>query len=84
MVVCLYLRLCLFRRVCVSPARAPARCPVLVLQENDMLHKQNELLRTSEAAYQREAQLVRGGWYSAACCWRHARVACHTTHMMRG
>jgi hypothetical protein len=31
-----------------------------LLQENDMLQKQNELLRSSEAAYQREAQLVSG------------------------
>ncbi|WIA20378.1 hypothetical protein OEZ85_004800 [Tetradesmus obliquus] len=28
-------------------------------QENDLLHKQNELLRSSEAAYQKEAQLLR-------------------------
>lgn len=40
-----------------------------------MLHKQNELLRTSEAAYQREAQLVRG-WLAA--CWQH--VASGTSH----
>lgn len=32
--------------------------PPLPPQENDLLHKQNELLRSSEAAYQREAQLV--------------------------
>jgi hypothetical protein len=32
---------------------------LLLLQENDLLHKQNELLRSSEAAYQKEAQLVR-------------------------
>jgi len=29
-----------------------------VLQENELLQKQNELLRSSEAAYQQEAQLV--------------------------
>lgn len=38
-------------------------CAALVpLQENDMLQRQNELLRSSEAAYQREAQLVSGTW----------------------
>lgn len=37
-----------------------ARCcaGACVPQENDMLQRQNELLRSSEAAYQREAQLV--------------------------
>jgi hypothetical protein len=34
-------------------------CCCCCLQENDLLHKQNELLRSSEAAYQKEAQLVR-------------------------
>jgi hypothetical protein len=35
-----------------------------LLQENDLLHKQNQLLRSSEAAYQKEAQLV-----SHCCFW---------------
>jgi hypothetical protein len=42
-----------------------------------MLQRQNELLRSSEAAYQREAQLVSGTWhsndevyYTIACHWR--------------
>lgn len=34
------------------------QCPLLRLQENDLLQKQNELLRSSEAAYQNEAHLV--------------------------
>jgi hypothetical protein len=41
---------------CAALRCAALRCAVL--QENDMLQKQNELLRSSEAAYQREAQLV--------------------------
>lgn len=41
----------------VSPT---AWCCCCCLQENDLLHKQNELLRSSEAAYQKEAQLVSG------------------------
>lgn len=46
----------LTQRVCCCFADALCLC----VQENDTLQKQNELLRSSEAAYQREAQLVGG------------------------
>ncbi len=47
-------------------------CYVAAAQDNDLLHKQNELLRSSEAAYQKEAQLVRlrGGAGSGQLAWQ--------------
>lgn len=48
----------LFSSSSVSPTAWCCCC--CCLQENDLLHKQNELLRSSEAAYQKEAQLVSG------------------------